>query len=283
MKFLLFYVLVCAVAWNQPYAHARGCQGGACRVCTNCTACRHCAKEGGSCSVCTGGKAAASTRSTARSTTRSTGRLTTRSAAPAIKARPANAAPTRYVPPSLLTSAQRQALLEAKLTTPAASATSGPVPPGAGSAKVEVYFSPGGGAQAAIIKEIDAAREWIRIQAYSYTSAPISEALLRAIKRGVKVKAVLDKSNQTAQYTGATFLQNAGATVLTDSKHAIAHNKVMVIDGAVVITGSFNFSKAAEESNAENLVILKDCPQIVGAYSRNFRTHEAHSTLYARK
>ena len=71
-------------------------------------------------------------------------------------------------------------------------------------------------------------------------------------KRGVKIVALLDESNQTAQYTGATLLQNSGITVAIDAKHAIAHNKIMIMDSgaatSTVITGSFNFSKAAEET-----------------------------------
>jgi phosphatidylserine/phosphatidylglycerophosphate/cardiolipin synthase-like enzyme len=54
------------------------------------------------------------------------------------------------------------------------------------------------------------------------------------------VLAVLDTSNQTEKYSAATFLVNAGIQTLIDDQHAIAHNKVMVIDSATVITGSFN-------------------------------------------
>jgi len=73
-------------------------------------------------------------------------------------------------------------------------------------------------------------------------------------KRGVKVVAVLDKSNETEKYSAATFLVHAGIQPLIDDQHAIAHNKVMVIDSATILTGSFNFTKAAEERNAENLL-----------------------------
>lgn len=157
----------------------------------------------------------------------------------------------------------------------------------ANSAKVEVYFSPRGGAQDAIIRAIDAATQSIRIQAYSYTSAPIGEALLRAHKRGVKITALLDDSNQTARYTGATFLQNAGIAVSVDAKHQIAHSKIIILDSgspqATVITGSFNFSKAAEENNAENLLVIREAPELVKAYDANFDAHQAHSTPYVRK
>ena len=64
-----------------------------------------------------------------------------------------------------------------------------------------------------------------------------------------------------------------------DDKHAIAHNKVMVIDGHVVITGSFNFTKAAEESNAENLLVIDDV-DLAQKYAKNWQEHLAHSVPY---
>jgi phosphatidylserine/phosphatidylglycerophosphate/cardiolipin synthase-like enzyme len=131
--------------------------------------------------------------------------------------------------------------------------------------RVAVYFSPNGGAQAAIVREIDGARQWIRLQAYSFTSAPIAEALVRAHRRGVRVRALLDKSNATARYSGATFLQNAGIEVLIDASHAIAH------------------SKAAEEKNAENLLIIKDAPGVMNQYAANWKAHSAHAKPYERK
>lgn len=145
-----------------------------------------------------------------------------------------------------------------------------------------VYFSPDGGATDALVREINAARRQILVQAYSFTSAPIAKALVDAHQRGVVVRAILDKSNETAQYTGATFLANAGVPVLVDAKHAIAHNKIMVIDGVTIVTGSFNFTKAAEEKNAENLLILKENSELVQRYTKNFYAHAAHAVPYQR-
>ncbi|GMU22258.1 MAG: hypothetical protein AMXMBFR13_23460 [Phycisphaerae bacterium] len=62
-----------------------------------------------------------------------------------------------------------------------------------------------------------------------------------------------------------------------DARHAIAHNKVILIDEQVIITGSFNFSKAAKESNAENLLVIRDQPRLMAQYLANFRQHQAHS------
>jgi len=150
------------------------------------------------------------------------------------------------------------------------------------SAETIVYFSPNGGATEAIVRELGRAQHSIMVQAYSFTSAPIAKALLDAHKRGVKILAVLDKSNQTDKYSAATFLENAGIPVLIDAEHAIAHNKVIVIDDSTVLTGSFNFSKAAEEKNAENLLILKKAPDLAQTYIANINTHAAHARPYQR-
>ena len=145
---------------------------------------------------------------------------------------------------------------------------------------MEVFFSPKGGCTEAIIEEISHAKKEILIQAYSFTSAPIAKALLDAHKRGVKVEAVLDKSQRSEKYTSATFLLNEGIAVTIDDKHAISHNKIFIIDRQTLITGSFNFTKAAEEKNAENLLILKGNKPLIDQYLQNFEEHKAHSVKY---
>jgi phosphatidylserine/phosphatidylglycerophosphate/cardiolipin synthase-like enzyme len=137
-------------------------------------------------------------------------------------------------------------------------------------ADAKVYFSPDGGAQDAVVGEINQAKSEILLQAYSFTSAPIAQALVNAHKRGVTITAILDKSNEKAKYSAATFLLNAGIPVYIDYRPAIAHSKIMIIDRATIITGSFNFTKAAEHNNAENLLVLKKDPQLVARYLQNF-------------
>jgi len=149
--------------------------------------------------------------------------------------------------------------------------------------RVAVYFSPNGGATDTVVRELTAAKTEILMQAYSFTSAPIAKALVEAHKRGVKILAVLDKSNETGKYSAATFLNNAGIQPLIDDAHAIAHSKVMVIDSATIITGSFNFTKAAEEKNAENLLVITAAPELVQAYEANIRLHAGHSHPYLRR
>ncbi len=163
----------------------------------------------------------------------------------------------------------------------AAAWTMGRPTPAASEDGIAVYFSPNGGCTEAIIDQIGNAQETVLVQAYSFTSAPIAKALLDAHKRGVFVHVVLDSSQRTARYSSATFFRNQGIPVLIDSEHAIAHNKVMVIDGETIITGSFNFSKAAEERNTENLLIITGKPRLTRAYLDNIREHFVHSEVYA--
>jgi phosphatidylserine/phosphatidylglycerophosphate/cardiolipin synthase-like enzyme len=106
----------------------------------------------------------------------------------------------------------------------------------------EVYFSPHGGVTDAITRELNKVKSTVLVQAYTFTSAPIAKALLNAHKRGVKIEVILDKSQRTQKYSSATFLYNQGIPIKIDAQHAIAHNKVMIIDGETVITGSFNFT-----------------------------------------
>jgi phosphatidylserine/phosphatidylglycerophosphate/cardiolipin synthase-like enzyme len=144
----------------------------------------------------------------------------------------------------------------------------------------EVFFSPRGGCTQAIVREMNAARQSILVQAYSFTSAPIASALVEAAHRGVLIEVVLDKSNKTGKYSEADFVAHAGIPTWLDGKHAIAHNKVIILDEATVITGSFNFTKAAEENNAENVLILRS-PELAARYTRQFIEHRNHSVSYA--
>jgi len=147
---------------------------------------------------------------------------------------------------------------------------------------IEVYFSPHGGCTEAVVENLNQATNWVCVQAYSFTSAPIAEALVNAHRRGVKVQVILDDSQETGRYSEADFLNNYGIPTLIDNRHAIAHNKIILVDGYLVLTGSFNFTKAAEEKNAENLLVIND-PALAKKYLANWQFHAAHSAPYLRK
>lgn len=145
--------------------------------------------------------------------------------------------------------------------------------------KWSLYFSPHGGCTDAIVNAIGSARKTVLVQAYSFTSTRIAKALLDAKKRGVDVRVILDKSQSGSRYCSSDFFLNSGVPTRIDCAHAIAHNKVMIIDGSTVITGSFNFTKAAEEHNAENLLIIRDS-NLAARYTANWKLHSGHSKAY---
>ena len=147
---------------------------------------------------------------------------------------------------------------------------------------VQVYFSPRGGATDAVVNTLNQATNSVLVQAYSFTSAPIAQALVAAHKRGVKVQVILDKSQRTEKYSEADFLQHNDIPALIDAEHAIAHNKIIIIDGYLVLTGSFNFTRAAEEHNAENLLVINDTA-LAKKYVSNWEAHEQHSEPFERK
>ncbi|MGA2619639.1 MAG: phospholipase D-like domain-containing protein [Thermoguttaceae bacterium] len=90
---------------------------------------------------------------------------------------------------------------------------------------------------------------------------------------------ILDESQRTEAYTEVDFLHNMGIPTKIDAKHAIAHNKVIIIDGQVVITGSFNFTDSAETRNAENLLVIRD-KALAEKYTTNWQVHAEHSEFY---
>jgi len=147
---------------------------------------------------------------------------------------------------------------------------------------IDVFFSPKGGCTDAVIREITNAKSVVLVQAYSMESDPILKALLAAHERGVKVEIILNKEKKISAYGKPDFFHNAGIPVWIDSIHSINHNKTMVLDGCTVITGSFNFTKKAEESNAENLLVIRD-KKLAEKYGDNWRIHREHSQAYKGK
>lgn len=143
-----------------------------------------------------------------------------------------------------------------------------------------VCFTPGQDCEGLIVQEINHAQKSILLQAYVFTSTPIAKALTQAKQRGVDVRAILDKSQRTGKYTGATFLRHAGIPLMIDEQAAIAHSKVLIFDQQSVLTGSFNFTKSAQQRNAENLIIIKGDSNLVRAYTENWNSRWQVSVSY---
>lgn len=137
-------------------------------------------------------------------------------------------------------------------------------------AEVEVYFSLYDDPELIIIKNIDAAKEFINIAMYPFTDREIAQAINRAKDRGVDVKVYLDRSRVNAQYSKSRYFLNNGIEgIRISSNNYIMHNKFAIIDNEIVITGSYNWTASAGERNDENLLVIND-NNIIEKYQNQF-------------
>lgn len=138
------------------------------------------------------------------------------------------------------------------------------------SASWQTCFTPGNDCTGLIVQTIREARSQVLVQAFEFTSDPIEQALLDAKRRRLDVRVVLDKTQTQPNRRSARIFAQAGIPVVIDSQPAISHNKVMILDGASVITGSFNFTLSAQTRNAENVLIVRNAPDLARDYLRNW-------------
>ncbi|HEX9466150.1 MAG TPA: phospholipase D-like domain-containing protein [Alphaproteobacteria bacterium] len=131
-----------------------------------------------------------------------------------------------------------------------------------------------------IVAAIDNARSSLLVQAYGFTDRGIISAIDRAHARDLPVRVLLDKENRSSRYGGLADLQDHDVPVRIDDRVAIAHNKVIVIDGERVIGGSYNYSSAAEKKNAENVTLI-DSACVADAFTENFDARWAASAPVA--
>jgi phosphatidylserine/phosphatidylglycerophosphate/cardiolipin synthase-like enzyme len=153
----------------------------------------------------------------------------------------------------------------------------------AGMARVEAAFTPGDDIASLIVSRIAGARLSVQMQAYLFTDRRIANALLAARRRGVDVEVIGDAAQRDAG--GLPFLpalRRAGARVYLDAAHTASHNKIVILDGAregaAVITGSYNFTQAAQSKNAENVVVISGNRAITDRFVDNFEFHRGQST-----
>ena len=146
-----------------------------------------------------------------------------------------------------------------------------------GTVTVETYFAPEDGVARRLIELIAGARSEVDVLAFTFTSDPLTEALLEAAGRGINVRGVFERDQAEAAGSDVRRLQQAGLDVRLDNSQGTLHHKLLLIDGRVVATGSYNFTRGAEQANDENLVILDD-PEAAARLKAEFqRLYDAAS------
>jgi phosphatidylserine/phosphatidylglycerophosphate/cardiolipin synthase-like enzyme len=137
--------------------------------------------------------------------------------------------------------------------------------------QIEVYFSPDDGVSRQLVDLINGARQSVNFMAFSFTSDDLAEALLGRYDAGVDITGVMEAS-QVASNNGSDYERflEAGMYVSLDGNPNQMHHKVIIIDGKTVVTGSYNFSRSAEEKNDENLLVIHS-PEIAAIYMEEFQ------------
>ena len=152
----------------------------------------------------------------------------------------------------------------------------------AGTGRVELAFTPGDAIDARIVAAIDAAEREVLVLAFSFTQQRIAQALIAARGRGVDVEVVADRG-QTREmpHSAVAALAQAGVPVWLDGNFSAAHNKVVIVDAglarATTITGSYNFTVAAQKRNAENVAIFRDNTEVATTYRAYFKRLQARA------
>jgi len=133
----------------------------------------------------------------------------------------------------------------------------------------EVFFSPHGGCMNQVVHWIDSANSSVHVLIYSFTLDEVGKALVSALHRGIDVKVVFEK-DQISQHNEYGTLRAVGVPVKNDTNSALMHDKIAIVDGNIVLTGSYNWSSAAEERNNENLLVIRD-PTLAQRFEAEFQ------------
>ncbi len=138
-----------------------------------------------------------------------------------------------------------------------------------GDTHINVYFSPENNIGRILQKRIKGARKSIHFMLFSFTSDVIGEAIIDRYKSGVKVYGILERSGAKSRFSEYIKMKLEGIPIKLDRSRYKMHHKVLIIDEKILITGSFNFSQAANRVNDENILIIYD-EDIAREYLKEF-------------
>lgn len=124
--------------------------------------------------------------------------------------------------------------------------------------QTEVYFTPSPDCENQIIKRINETEVSIDAAVYSITNDAITDALINAHNRGIKIRLLTDRTQAGNKSSTVKELENIGIDLMRHAKYKIQHDKFAVFDGKKGVTGSYNWTNAATYKNAENCLFFDD-------------------------
>ena len=139
-----------------------------------------------------------------------------------------------------------------------------------GDTDINVYFSPDDNIERIILERLKKAKKSVYFLAFSFTSNRLGEEMVTLRKKGIAVYGVIEKIGSDTKESEYVKLKLEGVQAKLDKNRNRMHHKVIIIDESLVITGSYNFSKNANEKNDENIIILNN-RDIAGLYIDEFK------------
>lgn len=139
---------------------------------------------------------------------------------------------------------------------------------------IQVGFSPEGSARHLVLETIGTAQHSLQMLAYAFQATDITQALVEAKKRGVNVRIVIDKKRNLgkASKRAMDFVSRNGVELRTSDHFHLQHDKTIIVDGTTVETGSFNYAASAETANSENVVVIRNQPDITRQYVEHWQS-----------
>lgn len=144
---------------------------------------------------------------------------------------------------------------------------------------VETHFSPAEEIALTVVRVIDGAQHSVDMAAFSFSHPDITAALVRSHQRGVRVQFLMDYTQSRLATCRANDLLQAGIEVRTRHRRGFQHNKYVIIDESIVLTGSYNFTNSADDRNTENLLVIRNAPGVVRGFADDYRALRAGSLI----
>lgn len=143
---------------------------------------------------------------------------------------------------------------------------------------VEILFAAEDEVMDELVPLIAHSRDNIKFMAFSFTHDDLGDAMLAKAADGVDVSGIFETRGSKTEYSELPKMVCQGLAVRQDGNPRTFHHKVIIIDDRIVITGSFNFSDNANDSNDENVIIVNNADiaqQYLQEFQRRWQEAEA--------
>jgi cardiolipin hydrolase len=133
----------------------------------------------------------------------------------------------------------------------------------------EAHFSPGEDCRRQLLDLFIAARATLDISVFTISDDRLSNAIMAAHKRGIRVRIITDNDKAYDQGSDVFDLIERGINVRMDNTENHMHHKFAVVDQSILVNGSFNWTRSASDFNQENILVTNE-PKLVAAYLQEF-------------